>query len=141
MASKTLEAVLNVGEKVHPLMGPIFTGRPNSKALGEQCSMCVTPNPSDTAIIDRDGLARYICITHELMLTRAFAADKTGRTAIDHYQGEVFANIMQDADQPRWMPAFLYRRLVARADAKARMLALITVLGMGAPLTYAEPAQ
>lgn len=121
-------------------MGPIFTGRPAAQNIGEQCSMCLDPHPSDTAVIDSKGRTRYICVAHELMLARAFDADETGLIAVDHYQAHVLKAVLQDAEQPAWMPAFMYRRLIARADAKARLLAIITVLGMGNPLTYANPS-
>ncbi|MFJ5861499.1 hypothetical protein ACIQCM_08745 [Pseudarthrobacter sp. NPDC092439] len=139
MAGKSLDRVLTATEHIHPLMGPIFTGRPSAAAVGEQCSMCLDPFPSDTALIDREGRIRYVCLMHELMLQRAFHTDRNGLISTDHYEAYVMAHIMQDAGKPAWMPAWAYARLTRRAAQKARLLALIMILRMANPLRYAEP--
>ncbi|MCT9624255.1 hypothetical protein HWD94_03840 [Pseudarthrobacter equi] len=99
--------------------------------------MCLDPSPSDTAIIDRRGRTRFICLSHELMLRAAYTADKAGLIGTDHYQAYVMEHIMRGAEKPRWMPAWAYSKLIQRAASKARLLALIVFLGMASPLRYA----
>lgn len=132
------EQLMAVAEKIHPLMGPIFTSRPSSDAVGSQCSLCLEAGASDTAIIDRHGRTRYVCLSHELMLHFAFMPDASGQNGTDRYQAYVLGHIMQDADRPFWMPRWAYRKLTKRAAAKARLLALVVTLGMGNPLRYPD---
>lgn len=106
MANSVIDRVLSVTEQIHPLMGPIFTGRPASVSVGEQCTMCLDNSASETAIIDGKGRTRYVCLAHELMLHRAYAPDQSGLIGADHYQAYVMEHIMRDAAKPHWMPTW-----------------------------------
>jgi hypothetical protein len=141
--SKLKAAALRLGGKVHPLLGPIFTGRPNSTGVGDACSMCVGnyPGNADTEIIDTRGEKSYVCLAHELLLHRAFDARKSGGDGVSEYQAYVMTHIMEGVSCPRWMPARLYARLEARADYWAHLLALMTIVDKARPISEARTAR
>lgn len=129
-------ATLTLGAKIHPLMGPIFTGRPNSAGIGDTCTMCIgdTPAAAATAILDSNGRTSFVCLDHELLLHRAFDINGAGRTGVDDYEAEILKEILHTADRPRWMPASIYQALTRRAQRKARLLAIISILPKAEPL-------
>lgn len=138
MSSKLKAAALRTGGKIHPLMGPIFTGRPNSTGVGDTCSMCIgsTPGNADTKIRDSNGRTTFICLAHEFMLYRAF--DAPGRDGVTEYEAYVLDSIMEGVTRPRWMPARLHARLQARAAHWAHLLALSVVVPKARPLIDAR---
>ena len=138
MADRLRNVALTVGDRVHPLMGPIFTSRPDASAVGERCSLCLEAAPSDIAIVDSRGSMRFVCMSHELLLSRAFQPG-SGADGATEYAAYILEHILAKATRPWWMPGPVYRPLVKRAAKKARLLALATVLGMANPLTYAAP--
>lgn len=143
MSSNLKAAALHLGGKIHPLMGPIFTGRPNSTGVGDTCSMCIGdyPGNADSEIIDTRGHKSFVCLAHELLLHRAFDARKTGGDGVIEYQAYALTHIMEGVSRPRWIPARLYARLEARADYWARMLALSTVVDKARPISEARVAR
>lgn len=135
MAISALDAILTVGGKAHPLMGHIFTGRPTSASLGATCSMCIGDSPAiaDTVIQDSHGNAVHLCLPHELLLHRAFETDKTGRSGVDEYEAEILAEILYTVSRPGWMPVPVYKALTRRAQKKARLLAILSILPKARP--------
>lgn len=138
MSLKT--AALGLGEKIHPLMGPIFTGRPSSVGVGDTCGMCIgdTPAAADSALRDSSGRTVFVCLPHELILHRAFDADKAGRTGVDEYEAEILGEILITATRPGWMPLPIYEALTRRAGRKARLLAILSILPKARPLIDAR---
>lgn len=140
MSLKT--AALGLGEKFHPIMGPIFSGRPSSAGVGDTCSMCIgdTPAAADSAIPDSNGRTLFVCLHHELLLHRTFDADKAGRTGLDEYEAEILGEILFTATRPGWMPLPIYEALTRRAERKARLLAILSILPKARPLLDARTA-
>lgn len=98
MIASIRDRALGLGGKIHPLIGPIFTGRPNATRTGDPCAMCVTPQaaPADTAIRRRNGSQAYLCLEHDLMLHQAVGdLDRT----MNAYEQQVLAQILFGADQ------------------------------------------
>ncbi|GAB3621145.1 hypothetical protein GCM10027417_24060 [Glutamicibacter endophyticus] len=124
MKTKLRDKVLSIGERIHPLMGPIFTGRPDSSSIGDPCAMCTddTPAPSDTVIRRKNGTKAYLCLDHDLMLHQA-ARNLDG--VMNDYEQRVLAQILDGAGgRPFWMPIAVYLRLVARAQHWAHVWTL-----------------
>lgn len=124
----TLKAVaLRQGEKIHPLLGPIFTTRPASEKVGDPCAMCVSDNapaPSDTVVRDAGGRNAYLCLSHDLMIQQIRHGVKD---TIGHYENEVLAEILKDVSRPIWVPERLYSKLTARAKHKANQLSQLRI--------------
>lgn len=135
------ELVLTVGGRIHPLMGPIFSGRPSSVGVGDTCTMCIgdTPAVADSAIRDSNGRTAFVCLPHELLLHRAF--DTRGIDGVSEYQAYALDTMMEGVTCPRWMPAPLYARLLARAAHWARLLAVLTVVPKALPLLDTRAAK
>lgn len=129
MIASIRDKALGLGGKIHPLMGPIFTGRPNATSTGDPCAMCVTPHatPADTVIRRRNGSKAYLCLEHDLMLHQAVSdLDRT----MNAYEQQVLAQILYGADQPRWMPGKLYKRLLSRARHWAHVWTLHIIMDL-----------
>ncbi|GAA5227257.1 hypothetical protein [Paeniglutamicibacter antarcticus] len=143
MALRLKAAALHIGGKIHPLMGPIFTGRPNSTGVGDTCTMCIGnyPGNADSEVIDASGHKSYVCLAHELLLHRAFGVRKTGGDGVSEYAGYALGHIMDGVHRPRWMPARLYARLESRAAYWARLLALTTIVDKARPIAEAQAAR
>lgn len=141
MNQRVKAAGFRLGGTIHPLMGPIFTGRPNSTGVGDACSMCIgsTPGNADTQIRDSKGRTTFICLAHEFLLYRAF--DAPGRDGVTEYEAYTLDSIMEGVSRPRWMPARLYARLTSRAEYWAHLLALSVVVPKARPLIDARTAR
>lgn len=123
MIRKARNKALSIGAKIHPLMGPIFTGRPDATSTGDPCAMCPGPDatPSDTTVRRRNGTEAYLCFEHDLMLHQAVRdLDGTMHT----YEQDVLARILDGAERQFWLPLKLYARLTARAERWAHIWTL-----------------
>lgn len=106
------DRILTALERLHPLMGPLVTGAPAAKRVGEHCAMC-TVNASDTAMIDAEGKTRYVCMGCELLLVN-FNTEAYRHMMLDHFTG--------GKPRPWWMPKRMHRSLTYRAERMALAL-------------------
>lgn len=123
MIAKARGQLVSLGAKIHPLMGPIFTGRPNATKVGDTCKLCVgdTARPADTTLRTRQGQPAYVCLEHDLLLHKAIHdLDQI----ISDYETEVLTEVMAGADRPVWMPKPVYSKLQARAEHWVHVLTL-----------------
>jgi len=117
------DKALTLGERIHPLLGPIFTGRQETPETVQACALCVGDDarPADTTLQDKHGHTAYVCLEHDLLLHRA--VHDLDRIMSD-YEAEVLAIVLQGAGRPLWMPWFIYMKLAQRAQYWIHVFAL-----------------
>ncbi|MGP9031504.1 hypothetical protein ACT17S_00315 [Glutamicibacter mysorens] len=123
MIATIRDKALSVGGRIHPLLGPIFTGRPNATNVGDTCSLCVGDRgrPADTTLRDKHGQPAYVCLEHDLLLHKAISdLDQI----MSDYETEVMAVVMAEAERPAWMPKPVYSKLQRRAQYWVHVFAL-----------------
>lgn len=115
MIAKARDRALSLGAKIHPLMGPVFTSRPNSSKVGDTCKLCVgdTARPADTTLRTKQGQPAFVCLEHDLLLHKAIHdLDQI----MSDYEAEVLSEVIAGSERPLWMPKRIYSKLQERAE-------------------------
>lgn len=124
MKSQLRTKALELGGKIHPLMGSVLNHRLSKPTqVGDICELCTdddNPRRADTRVWRSNVTEGFICLEHDLMLHRYAMGEKELRA---EYALEVLRTELREYTKPLWMPAKLFEALERRAERKIRNVA------------------